>query len=69
MRADVHLKGAHGLVLFAAVLAAEVVVLVADDLERLRLENGALLLALGQVHLQVHVHFHIHLHLEQTGHL
>lgn len=38
MSPDVHLEGSHGLVLFAAVLAAEIVVLVSDDLEWLWLE-------------------------------
>lgn len=48
--AHVHLERAHRLVLLAAVLAAKVVVLVADDLERLRLEYGLLHLGLLLLH-------------------
>lgn len=39
MGSDVHLEGAHGLVLLVAVLTAEVIVLVADNFEGLRLEG------------------------------
>lgn len=53
---NVHLERAHGLVLFAAVLAAEIVVLVADNLEGLLHGHGRVVavVVVGGAHHKVH---------------